>query len=335
MSVYEIYVEKKSEYAEEAASAAADLRLGLQTEKISSIRIINRYFAEGISAHDFESVKSTIFYEPPVDICYDKLPALDDARVFAVEYLPGQFDQRADSCAQCISLATGKERPNIQSAKIYAVYGNISDDDFIRIKSWLINPVESREASMEKPDTLYQKYPEPKDAARLDGFISLSQKELDELRVTMNLAMDLSDILFCQAYFRDEEKRDPFATELRVLDTYWSDHCRHTTFLTELDKMQISWRLLRESYENYLKLRASLKRDKKPITLMDMATIGAKALRARGLLSDLDESEEINACSVKIKVDVDGAEQDWLLMFKNETHNHPTEIEPLDRKSVV
>ena len=328
MSVYEIYVEKRTDFAEEAASAAADLRLGLQIESITAVRIINRYFAEGISQEDFRAVRNTIFSEPPVDAVFDTLPSFDSARVFAVEFLPGQFDQRADSCAQCISLATGRERPDIQSAKIYAVYGNISDEEFGRIKSWLINPVESREASMEKPKTLKQIYPKPKDVERLDGFQSLTDSGLEALRVNMNLAMDLADIKFCQAYFRGEEKRDPSITELRVLDTYWSDHCRHTTFLTELDEIQIDCGQIRESYEKYLELRASLNRADKPVTLMDMATIGAKALRARGLLSDLDESEEINACSVKIKVDVDGDERDWLLMFKNETHNHPTEIEP-------
>jgi phosphoribosylformylglycinamidine synthase len=328
MGVYEIYVEKKEHFAQEAVSVAADLKLGLQLENITTLRIVNRYFAEEISAEDFDAVKNTIFSEPPVDVIYDKLPSFGNAKVFAVEYLPGQFDQRADSCAQCISLSTGKERPKIQSAKIYAVYGDVSHEEFNRIKSWLINPVESREASMEKPLTLNQKYPEPKDVAHLDGFTSLSQDDLEKLRVTMNLAMDLSDIQFCQAYFRDEEKRDPTVTELRVLDTYWSDHCRHTTFLTELDEVQIDYEPLRESYGKYLELRSSLNRADKPVTLMDMATIGAKALRAHGLLPDLDESEEINACSVKIKVDVDGQERDWLLMFKNETHNHPTEIEP-------
>jgi phosphoribosylformylglycinamidine synthase len=330
VSVYEIYVEKKHSFAEEAVSVAADLRLGLQLQNdgITKVRIINRYFAEGISAEDFFSAKNTIFSEPPVDIIYDKLPDFDGARIFAVEYLPGQFDQRADSCAQCISLASGKERPIIQSAKIYAVYGNISDDEFAKIKSWLINPVESREASLEKPQTLVQKYNEPDDVAILEGFISLSQTALDELRITMNLAMDSGDIQFCQAYFRDDEKRDPSVTEIRVLDTYWSDHCRHTTFLTELDEVQIDNDALRESYENYLDLRRTLSITEKPVTLMDMATIGAKVLKQKGLLSDLDESEEINACSVKIKIEVDGKEQDWLLMFKNETHNHPTEIEP-------
>jgi phosphoribosylformylglycinamidine synthase len=328
MDVFEIYVEKKQAFAEEAASTAADLRLGLQIDNIASVRIVNRYFAEGISEEDFEAAKNTIFSEPPVDTVYDTLPSFEDARVFAGEYLPGQFDQRADSCAQCISLATGKERPKIQSAKIYAVYGSIGDDDFSRIKSWLINPVESRQASMEKPSTLYQKYPEPEKTALACGFTSLADGGLDELRVTMGLAMDLQDLQFCQAYFRDEEKRNPTVTEIRVLDTYWSDHCRHTTFLTELDAIQIDCEMIRESYERYLELRRLTSRADKPVTLMDMATIGVKALKQKGLLDDLDESEEINACSVKIKVDVDGQERDWLLMFKNETHNHPTEIEP-------
>ena len=338
MSVYEIYVEKKPDFAQEAASAASDLRLGLQTDSITSVRIINRYYAEGISDEDFQTVKNTIFSEPPVDITYDTLPLPENLnetkyRSFAAEYLPGQFDQRADSCAQCISLATGKERPKIHSAKIYFLYGDICDDDFTRIKSWLINPVESREASMEKPDTLYQEYPVPKDVEIIGGFISLSQENLEKLRITMNLAMDFADMEFCQSYFRSEEKRDPTVTELRLLDTYWSDHCRHTTFLTELDEVQADYAPLRESYEKYLELRAELRRNDRPVTLMDMATIGAKALKERGLLNDLDESEEINACSVKIKVDIgteagNCREHDWLLMFKNETHNHPTEIEP-------
>jgi len=328
MDVFEIFVEKKQAFAEEAASTAADLRLGLQIDNIASVRIVNRYFAGGISEEDFNSARNTIFSEPPVDITYDELPSFEGARVFAVEYLPGQFDQRADSCAQCISLATGKERPIIQSAKIYAVYGNIGDEDFSRIKSWLINPVESRQASMEKPSSLYQKYAEPEKITFIDGFTSLADGGLDELRVTMGLAMDLQDLQFCQAYFRDEKKREPAITEIRVLDTYWSDHCRHTTFLTELDEIQIDSGPLRESYERYLELRKFTGRADKPVTLMDMAVIGAKALKKMGLLDDLDESDEINACSVKIKVDVDGKDQEWLLMFKNETHNHPTEIEP-------
>jgi phosphoribosylformylglycinamidine synthase len=324
MSVFEVYVEKKSDYAQEALAAASDLRLALQIENIDKVRIINRYYAERISIDDFEASKKTIFSEPPVDIVYDTPPVLNGARVFAVEYHPGQFDQRADSCAQCISLATGKEKPDIHTSKIYAVYGKISDEDFNRIKSWLINPVESREAYMDKPTTLLQKYSVPDEVKNIDEFISLSSSDLDKLRKDMNLAMDLADIQFCQKYFRDTEKRDPTITEIRVLDTYWSDHCRHTTFLTELDDIKIDDKTVRESYQRYLDLRSSLGRNDKPVTLMDMATIGARALKQRGLLPDLDESEEINACSVKIKVDVDGKDTDWLLMFKNETHNLPS-----------
>jgi len=328
MDVFEIYVEKKAEFAEEAASAAADLRLGLQIDKIEKVRIINRYFAQGLSAACFESSKNTIFSEPPVDIVYNTLPTFNGARVFAVEFLPGQFDQRADSCAQCISLATGKERPIIQSARIYALYGDISDAEYNSIKSWLINPVESREALMSKPDTLVQKYAEPEPVGNVRGFINYNDEQLEDLRVSMNLAMDLSDLQFCKAYFLNDEKRDPSVTEIRVLDTYWSDHCRHTTFLTELTDVQIDDEVINESYKNYLLLRESLGRNDRPVTLMDMATIGARALKQNGHLENLDESEEINACSVKIKVDIDGEDKDWLLMFKNETHNHPTEIEP-------
>jgi len=327
MDVFGIYVEKKPEFAEEAYAVAADLRLALNIQ-IEKVRIINRYFAQGISAGDFNAAKDTIFSEPPVDTIYEELPDLPGARVFAVEFLPGQFDQRADSCAQCISLSNGKERPVIHSSKIFALYGNITDDEFNKIKAWLINPVESREAPLEKPQTLIQKYNKPQDVQNIEGFISLSDGALDELRVTMNLAMDTQDILFCRDYFRNQEKRDPSVTEIRVLDTYWSDHCRHTTFLTELDEVNIEDKALKESYKNYLETRAFTGRDAKPVTLMDIATIGAKTLKKRGFLPDLDESEEINACSVKIKADVNGIEKDWLLMFKNETHNHPTEIEP-------
>jgi len=344
MAVYEIYVEKKPAFAVEAAALASDLRSVLNISGISAVRIINRYFAEGISAEDFESAKTAIFSEPPVDNFYDKIPGLNGnsyagnsyngadgnngTRFLAVEYLPGQFDQRSDSCAQCISLATGKERPVIRSARIYAVDGEVSDSEWSRIKSWLINPVESREASLEKPATLTDAYSAPDDVVVLDGFTGLSDEGLTSLRERLSLAMDLSDLQFCRDYFCNEEKRNPTLTELRVLDTYWSDHCRHTTFLTELDEVTVDYEPIRESYKNYLRLRSSLGSAHKPVTLMDMATIGAKALKARGLLPDLDESEEINACSVKIKVDVNGKARDWLLMFKNETHNHPTEIEP-------
>jgi len=331
MAVFAVYVEKKSGFAEEAEALAADLRLGLQIAAITSLRIINRYFVEGITEGDFDAVKSTVFSEPPVDIVYDELPAFaggGQARLLAVEYLSGQFDQRADSAAQCISLALGKEKPVVRTAKIYIVYGGLSDDGWRRLKSWLVNPVESREASLDTPATLIEKYPEPRDTEILNGFLSYGQNEMEELCEERGIAMDVSDLRFCQDYFRGREKRAPSLTELRVLDTYWSDHCRHTTFLTELDGITIDSVPVRESYERYLELRRSLGRENKPVTLMDIATIGAAALKARGKLPALDESEEINACSVKITVDVNGTAQDWLLMFKNETHNHPTEIEP-------
>jgi phosphoribosylformylglycinamidine synthase len=327
MPVFEIYVEKKSSYAVEAMDTAADLTLGLQLNNVCSVRIINRYFAEDITARDFQAAKNTIFSEPPVDTVYDTLPDLSGARFFASEYLTGQFDQRADSCAQCISLATGKERPKIKTAKIYALYGDISDNDFSRIKSYLINPVESREAFFDKPLNLADKYVPPAGVDNIDGFIELDENGLLTMRDNYSLAMDLSDLLFCQNYFKNIDKRDPTVTEIRVLDTYWSDHCRHTTFLTELESVEIADGEPQKSYKNYLALREELGISKK-VTLMDIATIGAKVLKKRGLLRDLDESPEINACSVKIKVDVDGQERDWLLMFKNETHNHPTEIEP-------
>jgi phosphoribosylformylglycinamidine synthase len=334
MSVFEVYVERKPEYAEEALELKADLCLTLQLSNISRIRIINRYFAEGITVQDLLEAKTTVFSEPPLENVYDTLPVFTDAssssspHVFALEFLPGQFDQRAESCAQCISFATGKERPVIKTAKIYAIYGNLCESDLLKIKSWLINPVECRETQLEKPLTLIQEYPQPDKIEAIEGFISFTDEDLQALQKKMNLAMDLQDLQFCQRYFRDEEKRDPSETEIRVLDTYWSDHCRHTTFLTELEKVVIEDKSIRESFENYLTLRSALNRSDKPITLMDMATIGAKVLKQKGLLCDLDESEEVNACSVKIKVDVDGKDEDWLLMFKNETHNHPTEIEP-------
>ncbi len=328
MPVYKIYVEKKPDFAFEAQATAADLRGGLQIQAVSGVRIVNRYFAEGLSEEDFIDAKNTIFAEPPVDYVFDEQPDFGDARVFAAEYLPGQFDQRADSCAQCLSLATGKERPKIRTAKLFAIYGALTEGEFLRIKEWLINPVESREADFGTPDTLEERYDTPGDVGILNGFIGLPEPELEDFRRSMGLAMDFGDILCCRNYFRDTEKRDPSVTEIRVLDTYWSDHCRHTTFLTELGDVQIADGEIRESWESYLRLRKELGREDKPVTLMDMATIGAKALKARGLLNDLDESEEINACSVKIKADVDGEPRDWLLMFKNETHNHPTEIEP-------
>ena len=331
MSVYRIYVEKKPEFAVEADSQISGIKSALGLNNLKSLRIINRYDAEGLSAEDFKLAVPVVFSEPAVDVTYDHLPDVaDDEYVFAVEYLPGQFDQRADSCAQCISLLTGGKRPIVKSAKIYIAKGNLSDEEINEIKSYMINPVESREASLDRFETLDIKYDIPTSVDTVEGFIYSTDDELRETLETMGLAMDFDDIKFCQAYFRDTEKRNPTITEIRMIDTYWSDHCRHTTFSTIIDNVDIKADYIADTFADYINTRKDLYagRTDKPVTLMDLACIGAKALKKEGLLDDLDESEEINACSVKIKVDVDGVDEDWLLMFKNETHNHPTEIEP-------
>ena len=328
MVVYRIYVEKKREFAVEAGGILADLRTALAMEGVEGVRVINRYDVEGISKEDFDAVRGIIFSEPQVDVTYDQLPDGEGAMVFAVEYLPGQYDQRADSCAQCIQLATQGERPVVRTARIYYITGRLTGEQQERIKHFLINPVESREASLEPFETLDVQYDIPTQVAVVEGFTAMDDKALEEMLASLGLAMDMDDLRFCQGYFRDEEKRDPTITEIRMIDTYWSDHCRHTTFSTHLDKVSIDAGYIGRSYDRYLTLREELGRGDRPVTLMDLATIGAKALKAKGLLQQLDESEEINACSVKITVEVDGEDQDWLLMFKNETHNHPTEIEP-------
>ena len=332
MTVYRCFVEKRKPFAVEAAHTLADLREALRSDKIESVRILNRYDIENIDEEDYLSARYTILSEPQVDDLYEETApaAAEDEWVFAVEYLPGQFDQRADSCAQCIQLSTMKTRPDVASARVYYIKGELDEADKAKIRETLINPVESREASLDKPETILQKYPKPDLPEVLEGFTALSETELNDFLSQYGLAMDLADICFLQKYFKDEEKRDPTITEIRVIDTYWSDHCRHTTFNTIINNIDIEPDFVRETYEEYLKLREEIYagRKAKPLTLMDLGTIGAKILKKRGQLRDLDESEEINACSVKITVDVEGEKQDWLLMFKNETHNHPTEIEP-------
>ena len=329
MSVYRVYVEKKAPFAVEAQGVLSDIRSSLGIHSASCVRILNRYDVEDISKEDFELAKGTIFSEPQVDDVYDELPSFAaEDRVFAVQFLPGQFDQRADSAVQCIQLATQHERPTVASAKVYVISG-VSDEELARIKAHLINPVESMEASMELPKTLHTPFDVPADVAVLEGFCELDQQGLQEFIDQYGLAMDLGDIIFCQKYFKETEKRTPTITEIRMIDTYWSDHCRHTTFSTNIEQVDIESDYVKDAYNEYLELRKTLHAGKnKPMTLMDLATIGAKALKKKGLLSALDESEEINACSVKIKVDIDGKEEEWLLQFKNETHNHPTEIEP-------
>ncbi len=330
MSVFRIYVEKKPQFAVEAKNLLADIQTALRPEGLTGLRIINRYDVEGISKQDFALATPTIFSEPPVDTVYYDLPKAKKSHMFATEYLPGQFDQRADSCEQCIQLLTQGERPRVRTARLYLLDGNVSAEDVERIKSYVINPVESREASLSTYDTLDVKYKIPTTVETLDGFTSLDEAGLAEFVKNYALAMDLDDIKFCQNYFKQTEQRDPTITEIRMIDTYWSDHCRHTTFLTNIDKVTIHSDYIRKTFDEYLLTREELYKGRtdKPMTLMDLATIAAKKLKKEGILKDLDESEEINACSVHIDVEVNGKTEQWLLMFKNETHNHPTEIEP-------
>lgn len=328
MSVFRIYSEKKPEFAVEAQSVLSDIKTALRLD-VKSVRVLNRYDADKLSEEDFNAAISTVFSEPAVDVVYNELPKLENGeRIFAVEYLPGQFDQRADSCEQCIQILRQGERCRVRNARVYIIDGNITDEEFEKLKSYIINPVESREASLEKVDTLDTNYEIPTEIAVLDGFIKLDEQGLHDFVDKLGLAMDYDDIRFCREYFRDTEHRDPTITEIRMIDTYWSDHCRHTTFLTNIDDVNIVTPYIKDTYDMYINVRKELGRTDKPMTLMDLATIASRKLKADGFLPDLDESEEINACSVKIKVDIDGKLEDWILMFKNETHNHPTEIEP-------
>ena len=329
--VYRVYVEKKPELANEAKALLNDARNLLGITALENVRLLNCYDAENISKELFDSAIDTVFSEPQLDIAtadYD----LQGATVFAVEYLPGQYDQRADSAAQCIQIISQGERPLITSAKVYGLYGKLTEEEITAIKKHVINPVECREADLALPETLKAEYAIPQSVATVDGFIGLDEKGLTDLLDKLGLAMDLDDLKFLQNYFRDEEKRDPTITEIRVVDTYWSDHCRHTTFSTIIDDVKIDDPAVAAAYKRYLAARVEVygeeKAAKRPQTLMDIATIGAKTLKKRGMLPELDESEEINACSIHVTATVNGEEQDWLLMFKNETHNHPTEIEP-------
>ena len=332
--VTRVFVEKKKGFDIEAQHMLADLKGNLGIGGLEEVRILNRYDVSGLSQEQFQAAARTILSEPPMDSVYGEdftLPG--EYRVFATEYLPGQYDQRADSAAQCVQLLTQGERPAVLSAKVIGLKGEISDQEFEKIQGYLVNPVESRVASMEKPETLEMQVEEPADVARVTGFTSWNEEQLKAYFDSMGFAMTLSDLAFCRDYFRDEEHRDPSVTELRVIDTYWSDHCRHTTFLTRLNKIDIQQGRLSQAVEaalkHYLSLREELYQGKdKPVSLMDMATIGGKYLRKKGMVPDLDVSEEINACSIEAPVTIDGKTETWLIQFKNETHNHPTEIEP-------
>ncbi|BDF67203.1 phosphoribosylformylglycinamidine synthase [Oscillospiraceae bacterium] len=324
--VYRVYAEKKAPYAVEAKALLEELRSLLGIGSLDGLRILNRYDVEGVDEALFRRCVPVVFSEPAVDEVYDHLPQ-GDFTVFAVEYLPGQFDQRAASASECVQLISAGERPAVRSAKVYLLAGALSAEDVERVKGYVINPVEAREASLDRPDTLAAQYDAPETVAVLEGFNALDADGLAKLGEEMGLAMDGADLAFCQGYFQ-KEGRDPTVTEVRVLDTYWSDHCRHTTFGTILDEVTVEEPAVKEAWDLYLKLRAETGREKKPVCLMDLATIGAKYLKQKGILKNLDESDEINACSVRIQVDNGGKMEDWLLLFKNETHNHPTEIEP-------
>ncbi|MBQ4160953.1 MAG: phosphoribosylformylglycinamidine synthase [Clostridia bacterium] len=323
--VYRIYVEKKEGLAHEATALKNDLKGLLQIDALKDVRIFNRYDVENIEKDLFDACKMTVFAEPQLDNVTDELPQGADC-VFAVEFLPGQFDQRADSAAQCIQIISKKDRPDVKTAKVYLLYGNLSAEEIETIQKYVINPVESRLASLDTYETLKTEYDIPTEVRTLDGFIDLDKDGLAAFVVDNGLAMDNDDIAFCQGYFKTEG-RNPTITEIKMIDTYWSDHCRHTTFLTTIDSVKFEDALLQAAYDEYIKTRAELGRTK-PINLMDIATLAVKHLRKNGKLDRLDESEEINACTVKIDVDIEGKTEEWLLLFKNETHNHPTEIEP-------
>ncbi len=324
--VYRIYVEKKKGFDHEAQNLLGEVHGLLGIQSVTGLRILNRYDVEGVSEELFRSCIPTVFSEPPVDNTCDHCPEADV--VFAVEYLPGQFDQRAASASECIQLISQGERPTVRTARVYLITGNPTETELAQIKKYVINPVEAREASLSRKDTLQMEYPTPSTVETLTGFCELDEEGLANFVKEKGLAMDEADIAFCQNYFRFE-KRDPTITEIRMIDTYWSDHCRHTTFGTILDEIEIRDVQVKKAFDHYLAMRKAVYAGrKKNMCLMDLATIGAKYLASIGKLKNLDESEEINACTVKIKCDVDGEEQDWLYLFKNETHNHPTEIEP-------
>jgi phosphoribosylformylglycinamidine synthase len=331
---YRLFVEKKAAFNIEAQQLLDDLSQHLGIKGLSGLGLLNRYDVTGITPEEFKQAKELIFSEPTVDLVYEEtFPLRDGERAFALEYIPGQYDQRADSAAQCIQLLTQKERPVVNTARVVVLAGNISEDDFKRIKKYYINPVECRETAYEQCQIQKTSEEVSEEVTILNGFNSLTAQELKSLLDQLGLAMSEEDLKFCQTYFRNTEKREPTLTELRVLDTYWSDHCRHTTFLTKLKRLEFESSLytepIRKAYQEYLEGRKTIYTDKeKDICLMDMATLAMKELKSQGKLDDLEESEEINACSIRLKVDRCGHEEDWLVMFKNETHNHPTEIEP-------
>ncbi len=333
MSIKRIFVEKKKGCDIEASQLFADIKENFEISALEGLRILYRYDVEDISDEAFAVAEKTIFSEPPVDNVYlEKFDMAEDEVAFGMEYLPGQYDQRADSAMQCVQIISGDDNAVINAAKIFVLKGKLTVGDIEKIKNYCINPVDSREASMEKPETLRMKLNIPETVETLTGFIDKNEEELLALRAEMGLAMSDADIIFCQKYFKDTEKRDPSITEIKVIDTYWSDHCRHTTFATNITDVKFEdgkyKKVIEDAYNMYLDLKKDLGRENKPQCLMDIAVMGMRALKAQGKLANFDESEEINACSIVVPVDIDGKTEDYLIMFKNETHNHPTEIEP-------
>ncbi len=332
-SIRRIFVEKKDAFAVEAHGLLSDLRNNLGMTGLQNIRIINRYDVMGLNDEEFAMAKELVLSEPPVDTVAEELTVADGTFAFAVELLPGQYDQREDFAEQCIQLITQKERPVVAAAKVYVLEGTLTEEEFAKIKAYCINPIEAREAAWEMPETLESTCEEPAKIQSVQGFLTMSREEAEALRKEMGLAMSLEDLLWCQKYF-NEEHREPTITEIRVLDTYWSDHCRHTTFMTQIDDVEfipgVYTKPIQEAYDKYMAAREVVygENTERPITLMDIAVIGMKKLRAEGKLADFDISEEVNACSIVVPIEIDGKEEEWLVMFKNETHNHPTEIEP-------
>lgn len=334
-NVKRIYVEKKAPYAVRANELKEEIKSYLGMKGLDTVRELIRYDIENLTETTYKKALGIVFSEPPVDVLYEEeFEKNSNDKVFSVEYLPGQFDQRADSAEQCVKLLNEKEEPIIRSATTYVLTGDISEEEFDRIKAYCINPVDSRESNTAKPETLVVKFKEPADVITFDGFVTMEEAELNELYGSLNLAMTFKDFLHIQNYFKNEEKRDPSMTEIRVLDTYWSDHCRHTTFLTELKDVEFEDGYYKApimaTYNQYTKDRAVIykDRDDKYISLMDIALMAMKKLRVDGKLEDMEISDEINACSIIVPVEIDGKEEEWLVFFKNETHNHPTEIEP-------
>jgi phosphoribosylformylglycinamidine synthase len=332
-NIRRLFVEKKNGFDIEAKNLLKEIHELLNIKSVKNLKVINRYDIENITNEIYQESMKTIFSEPPIDNVYENLKVEDSNKIIAIEYLPGQYDQRADSAIQCIQILTGGNRPNIKVAKLIILEGIITQDELQKIKNYCINPVESHEAKMEIPEKLTMDIIYPKDVEILDEFLEYDDDKLKEFLNIEGLAMSFEDLKFCQEYFKNDEKRAPSITELKVLDTYWSDHCRHTTFLTKINNIEFEDGFYKKpflnAYNNYIESREKVYVDReKDICLMDIATIAMKELRKDGKLNDLEISDEINACSIVINVDIDKKEEEWLLMFKNETHNHPTEIEP-------